>query len=342
MYIWKKKIPKGSGILYISFTVISLSFLMIVSAVRAQNNIMLSQNGLYTGHEAAFTLYDTSTDSLWDSVISDLSKEYDDFSLCLPLDEPDFIFRGIYVDGRVISPPMLWGSFFDESTSWSGKPTMVAGRSHAGEIREIGGKRCMTMHGVTYEVIGIMGTENANKLNDAVFIDFHSAIRENENSADAEYILDTHNRNDVNEIGQELEMCLSGRADCIMSLPGETEESLVASLISRGVLMDTLYAMMFVSFSLCTVILTGIWLQYRRQLSFSLELCGFRPLIRVFELYKRYGSITFLGYVTGLAVMLGISLTVFRVPVYVSDLLLAFALSAGLGTVIFAFSVWRK
>lgn len=329
----KKRIPKGNILLLISFAAISVSFLLIVSAAHAGKYTMLSQNSMYTGHEVDFTLYESKDDGLWDNVIPKLSEEYDDFALYCPIKNEDYILRGIYVKGRVVSPPMIWGQYFDEKTSWADEPLAVVGKSCEEEITEINGKRCFSYDGTDYEVIGIMGTANESRINEMVFLNFKSVIEIK--GINTEYVVDIRNQKELNNIGNKIYGLISGKADCVIYLPGSGVD-VEKSIFSKGVIMDTLYVMMLISFSLCTVIITEIWLKYRRQLFFALRLCGFPGYVKILEVYKGYGLISFLGYIVGIGLLMVVSGLFYDLQVNISDIVIAFILSVGLGTVIFA------
>lgn len=336
MFILKKRVPRGSILLFVSFAAISLSFLMIVSAVHVGKYNIISKNSLYTGHEVSFSIYDSFNDDLWDNIIPKLSAEYNDFALYCPMKDSDFIMRGLYIKGEVVTPPMVWGNYFDEYTSYADEPMAVIGSSYEKDIQEKNGKKYYAHNGTDYEVIGIMGTDNDTMINEMVFVNFKSAVWEN--SVNTGYVLDVNNRSEINNIGHRLEQLMTGWADCIIALPEESEENMAASLLSRGIVLDTLYIMLVICFSLCTIIITGIWMKYRRHLFFAMNLCGFTKCARLIEVYKKYVVIVLAGYVAGVGLVVAASLFLNMINVYLIDILFAFILSVCLGTLIFALS----
>ncbi len=328
----KIKIPKGNAFLFISFVAISICFIMIASAVHSQKIIYLSKNSLYTGHEIPFSIYDARDNNLWEKVIPKLSDEYDDYAIYLPVEESEFLLRGAYIKGRVSAPPMVWGKFFDEHTAWSETPLMVVGISHKDEIEYIDNKYYYSYNGTKYEVIGIMGLEKDSRINDMIFIDFKSALGISD--INTQYVLDTRGKGYIKNIGDKLEDLVSGKADCVIALPGDSHEGLAAMLISKGIIMDVLYVFVLICFSLCTVLVTDMWLKFRGQFLFVMQLCGYKKCFKIIEIFKRYCTITISGYIVSIFIAMILSYFISDISIHPVDAIIALALSVGLGTII--------
>lgn len=332
MKLFGKKIPKGNFLLYISFVAISLCFIMIISAIHSQKYTSMSQNDMYSGHEVTIMVYESWYDNLWENVITEMPDKYNNYSIYAPVVDSDSLLRGVYVKGRTVSPPLIWGKFFDENTSWSDQPMMVAGSSFENEIKDIGGKRVYTYNGVDYQVIGVIGTKNESRINNMMFIDFKSAIREN--GVVSKYILDTKREKGINSIAGELERLISYKADCSVLMQGESDRGIAAELVSKGMIMDALYVMVLICFALCTVIVTDIWIMFRQQLFYSIKLCGYEGRFKALEIFRRYIAIAGSGYATGVVLMVIISAFVSHILVFLTDIIITFGLTIVLGIVI--------
>ncbi|MBE5938501.1 MAG: hypothetical protein E7265_10795 [Lachnospiraceae bacterium] len=329
-----KRIPKGNGMLFISFVAISLCFIIIASSVHTKKYNDMSSNDMYTGHEISFSIFESAKDDIWDRIIPDLSAACEDFAIYLPLEESEFVLRGTYINGTVLNPPMIWGEFFDKETSLTDKPSMVIGVNHEKDIQYTGDKAYYSYYGTSYEVLGVMGMNTESRINDMIFMDFNSAL--NLNGVNAQYCLDTKEKEDIKYVGIELEQELSGKTDSMVILPGDIDEGLISSFISRGIIMDVLYIMIVICFVLCTVLVTKMWLEFRDKLFIAFRLCGYSKRIIALEIFKRYYLVTIISYIASVLIALIISACINDISIFVSDVIVSFVLSASLGIVILA------
>lgn len=332
MKIFGNKISKGNILLFLSFTAISICLLLVVSATRAEKTVSQSQNGLYSGHQKGFSVQHSEEDTQWETVIPELVSNYDDFALYLPLQDPEIVIRGICVKGEVEVPPMLEGKYFEFSSSWTDRPTLVIGKEYRKDVHRKNGKMYYSYQGVNYEVIGIMGTEEDSRMNHMMMMDIKSALRIE--GINGEYVLDTKKESLLPEIGQDVKDSFQYPAEVLILLDEGTEMSLVARFLSSSAIMDTMYVMILVSFLLSTILVTFIWLYLRRSLFFAWTLCGFNNGAQRLEIAKRYYLVSGIGFVVGLLVGLGLSYVMPDIHIIMRDVLLAFAMTIGLGTVI--------
>lgn len=325
----KKLFLRGSVLLYISFAAISMSFLLLISVASVGSNTMLSQNSMYTGHELTFSIYDSADDNIWNNIVGKLDNQYNDYAIYCPIKGTDYIIRGIYLKGKVATPPMLWGDYFDNNTSWSDEPLVVVGSSHQDTIWEKGNNKYISYNGVDYRVIGVMGTHYESRINEMLFINFKSAIRES--GVNTEYVLDTYEQSDINTIGKKISSCILEKADCVMIIPEEGSDSSALHIISKETIMDVLYLMVFLCYSLCTIIITEMWLKYRSSLIMSHSLCGYKKIISYIDIIRRYGLAAVMGCFTGIAAVYAFSVMYNKISISISDIMLDFIITVGLG-----------
>lgn len=113
--------------------------------------------------------------------------------------------------------------------------------------------------------------------------------------------------------------------------------SLIARLLSGDAIMDTMYLMVLISFSLSTILVTFIWLRFRRQIFYAWQLCGYEGRMQCMEISRRFYLVAGVGFVAGLLLMLLMSSIMGDVQLIVLDVLQAFGITIGLGTVILFF-----
>lgn len=334
MRIFGWKIPKGNIFLFISFMAVSLCVSAVVSAIRAERLVSLSRNGLYTGHQKLFSVSSSEDEERWEDVIPELAAKYDHFSICLPVKNPDFILRGIYIKGTVYSPPMLSGQYFDESTSWADTHRMVVGKDYEKDVYTRGGARYYAYENEEYEVAGVMGTEGDSRINHMILMDFKSAVRLA--GINTEYVLDTMEQTDIYDIGQELYNGFEYPAELSIVLNQKTEEPLLLRALSGGQIVRTTYVVILTGFSLSTVLVTVIWMRFRRRLFFAWNLCGYKICSELMETAKRYYKIAGTGFVAGTGLMYSVSCVLPDMRLKFADAVTSFVITLCFGTVVLA------
>jgi len=336
MKMFGRRIPKGNTLLFFSFTAISICFLLIVTATRAEYRNKQSQNSLYSGHAKWFSISNADQENLWEDVIQKLDAQCKDFSISLSVMNPKNVMRGVVVQGKVDSPPMLEGEFFDFSTSWTDTPKVVLGNQLKKNIVIKNEKMIYTYNDVEFEVIGIMGTKEDSRMNHMILIDFKSAV--GMSGVNTSYMLDTKKKSAINHVGQKLKDLFRSPAEIDITI-GEPQyhEAIIAYYFKSDNILNTMYVAILFSFSLSTVLVTFIWLRSRAQLLFVWLLCGYAKRSERIEIAKRFYLVTGLGFLIGILFMSVISQTITNINMLFVDVLKAFGMTIGLGTVILLF-----
>lgn len=334
MNFFGRKIPKGNIFLFISFAAVSLCVLVVVSATRTERINSLSRNGLYTGHQKSFIVSNSDNEDEWADVIPKLAAKQNDFSIHLPIKDPAIIMRGIYINGDVCIPPMLSGKYFDSSTSWTDSCKMVIGKEYEKDIYKRDGLRYYKYNDEEYEVIGIMGTQEDSRINHMILMDFKSAVRLV--GINAEYLYDTKKDKDMYDVGWDVRSSFSSPAEVLIALYESTDESFITRALSSEQIVNTMYMVILVSFSLSTVLVTVIWLRFRRQLFFAWTLCGYKVRHEIIEMAKRYYRIAGIGFVTGVCLMYLISHVITDIRFMFMDAVTSFVITLLFGTVVLA------
>lgn len=338
MKIAGKRIPKGNVLLFISFAAVSLCFLIIVSVARTEWENALIKNDMYTGHEAGFYIHGAESEKQWEETISKLASAHDNFSLNVSVPTQEMLVRGICIKGEVNTPPMLLGEYFDYLTSWTDKPKAVLGKEFQKDVFAKDGKNYYLLEDMEFEVIGIMGTVRDSRLNHMVIIDFKTAIHRA--GINTQYCLDTNTEDTVRDVGQDVEKFFSEPGSVVIGFGKDSDVPLLSKLLSSGAIMDTMYVLILISFSLSTVLVSFIWLRFRKQLLFSWSLCGYERKSEWREIFKRYYLASGAGVLSGFMMMPVLSVKITDIHMRAMDFILALGMTLGLGTVILFFSFW--
>lgn len=334
MKIAGKKVPKGNTLLFFSFTAISLCLLLIVSAVRAEKVNRLNKYTMYSGHQRGFSVSGGDGVEQWEPVISELASQNEHFTLYVPIEDPGMIVKGICTRGDDREVPMIWGEYFDFSTSWTDTPRAVLGSEYEKDIVERDGKKYFRFNETDFEVLGIMGTKDQSRINQMLLIDFKSAVRIT--GVETNYVLDGE-KSDLLDIGQQIYDNMPFPSNVIITLEESDSDPFVERFLAPDVILDTMYAMILISFSLSTVLVTLIWLRFRRQLFFAWKLCGYERRSERIEISRRFYLIAGAGFGTGLVLMSVIVRAVSEIHLVFRDIFGALAITVGLGTLILFF-----
>ena len=335
MKIFGKKLPKGNILLFLSFTTISICTLLVISAMRAEKNNYLSKNAMYSGHQKGFSVAYSENEKEWEEVIPELAKEYNNFAVYVPLDDKDKIIRGVYIKGKIKIPSVAEGRYFDEESSWSAQPCAVLGKEYEKDVFIKNGRKYYNYNNKDYEVLGIIGTKEENRLNHMIIIDFRSAVEIA--GINTEYILDTRKESDLINVGEDIYMHFTLPAEVFISLRESEETTWVARLFLGDNIMDTMQIMVLISFLLSTVIVTLIWFRFRSQLMFAYELCGYSAYAEFAEMAKRFYLNTVASFAVGLCIMFVLPDIIVQLDIVCTDILKAFGMTIGMGTLILLF-----
>jgi len=332
MKIFGKKPLKGSILLFISYMAVSLCIILIVSAINYEKINEMSRDTLYTKNKCKFMLNNLD-EKKWESIVTTLCEEYDNFAIYHTIPDETIVVRGILTDGTVQKPPMISGKFFDKETSWSDKPAIVLGREMEKDIYETSGELFYDYKGTSYNVIGVMGTEIDSRLNHMMLIDFKSLLKL---EYGGEFIFDAADYDTAEEAYETMNSLFSVEDGFFMTLKQENvlEDTLIAKLMSSSYIMKSMYAMAFVSFSLCTTLVTLIWMRHRRQQFFVWKMTGYKRIWEIAQISKQYYKVTILAYVVGVIFMKCIMFNMKEFVYTWVELVKAFGITVGLGSVI--------
>jgi hypothetical protein len=331
MKVVGKKIPKGTGLLFISFMALSICLLLIIYMFRAERISRLSQNNMYSGNQKNFSIIN-SDDGQWNEVMPNLITEGESCVIYVPIQTEDIIMRGVYVNGKAENPPMLWGEYFSSDSSLTDTPKAVVGKQYEKDIKDYNGKKYYTFGEEQFEVIGIMGTEAESRLNYMVMIDFNSAVRIE--GINVNYVLDAEDEDVINNIGKKIEECFDYPASVLINIGNKNKTSLIEKFFSSNIMMNTMYVMALISFSLAAVLVTLIWLRAKRMLFYVCSICGYKKSSEIFEIIKRFYPVAGAGFLIGLVFIISISGFINEIEIIFSDILQAFGMTVGIGTLI--------
>lgn len=99
------------------------------------------------------------------------------FAVCVDEEENGNVIRGIFFNSYYANLPMESGRFFKKSDFFKGNNVAVVGKNRKSEIYEYNQKSFIRIHGIEYQVLGIMGYEKETPMDSYVYVNFLSDYR---------------------------------------------------------------------------------------------------------------------------------------------------------------------
>lgn len=334
MKILGKKIPKGNTLVFISFMTISVCLIMIIALMRSNRVNDMIKKGLYTDNYKGFSINNVEDENIWDNVICGELNNYDKFAIYVTLQDPQLFVRGVFAKGEVSVPPMIYGKYFDETTSWTDTPTAVIGSTYKNQVVKKNGKMYFTYYKDTFEVVGIMGTEEDSRLNHMILMDLKTALKYT--GVNTSYIYDAGSEDTLYSVGECISKAFPYPAEIDISVqePDRDSVSILSQLLSSKNIVNTLHYVMFLGFILNTFLVTLIWINCRKTLIFAWQLCGYEKQHMYIEIIKKYISISLGGFVAGSIVVNILVSCMENTQIIITDIIQAFAVTILLGSAI--------
>lgn len=161
-----KKLRVVSVLLFLIFFVISFISSIVIDEMRQRATLVSASRGYYGKSQIVF-----AADGASDSDVVESVKKI--IGIALYKDDDINNIRQIFVGGNCNNPPLRSGRFFNEKDFSEDKLSeniAVIGKDKVSETTEINGQNYIMLQGVSYMVIGVVGTEEETPLNNTVII----------------------------------------------------------------------------------------------------------------------------------------------------------------------------
>ncbi len=326
MKILGKRIQKGSLLLLLSFAAISACCITITGTIKAGRENELQSRRFYTEKARKFQIENCEVKDLWEEFLNEAEGNH--FALYTTIWDEMMDVRGYYGRGKTEEPPILRGRFFDSRDQFGGTHLVVLGKAYEGQIKKEGNEEFWEYRGISYKVIGIMGTREDSRINRSVYLDFASGI--DINSVNTRYIIDGRQIKGLNQILQDLEQYMVGKGN--INITVSDMKVGIDRLFSEQRITNFLYGLILISFLLSSVIVTALWLSYRGNEISIKRMMGLWKREIVFDICREYGKIALAGYVCSLPFILWMQVKNQALRITYGDMLLSFCL-----TVVFGF-----
>lgn len=151
--------------------VISFISCIVIDEMRQRATLISASRGYYGKSQIVFAA-DGASDN---DVIESVQKIQ---GIALYKDDDINNIRQIYISGNCNNPPLRSGRFFNEKDFSEDKLSeniAVIGKNKVSEITEANGQKYIMLQGVSYTVIGVVGTDEETQLNNTIIVKFNPA-----------------------------------------------------------------------------------------------------------------------------------------------------------------------
>lgn len=330
MRVAGKRIPRGNVLLILGMLAVSICTIMMSAALHANYMNELQSRAFYSKKARKFNVTECENVDFWESLMEELP---DDLILYHQIMDDTVDIRAVYVKGNVELPQMLWGRFFQETDQFKSKPTAVVGRDLEGQlIRELG-KLYFVYEGQRYEVLGVMGYPWESRVDHMVYIDYASGLTEI--NSDGQYILDGRSEQIIEQGLDLLEKKITDCGQINVGIQDRTES--VLERYADGGIGVVVYILIYISFFLSVVIITSMWLGYRRKEMGIAQMLGFTDRELFGMIGKDFFSACVVAWIFGAVVSWGISFDFIIIELRWIDLLVSFMITVMSGAAAFTF-----
>ncbi|GAB6085815.1 ABC transporter permease [Alkaliphilus crotonatoxidans] len=278
------------------FTAICVSSISLVTTI--EENILLSRisRGDY-GKDAIHFSIDQESWSYKNLVDIAQYSNFNDFTLIY--DDYEKNLRQIYIKGRSDSPPIITGRYFSSNDFNNGQSVAVIGQNRLQEVIKKNGKQWIKVEDKLFEVIGVMGYHIATLLDDRIIVNADAIFQKGRNNI---YILDVYSGNmkysSLDIYNGLKEMCTVDNLTPIRQIDIDPigVDRLFKNLISNTIV----YALLMISFILCSISISIEWISKQRNKIAVMRLIGWNDRKLKLYIYKHYLFFAILGVGMGL------------------------------------------
>lgn len=285
----KRKILFDDVLFNLSYIVISIVFFLVAYNTVQQNEINKISNDFYSENSIHFLVKSEDKSNPFPSLVN----SENDLILYKDIDKD---FKGVFLTGYTVNPPILQGRYFEKKDFNSNKKVAVVGKSVMTEEKD--GKTCVMYMESCFEIIGVMGSNQVTRLDSKIFLNLDGLNTVSSTTTDGLYVLDGY----------------SGIRDSFSEWISKIEKDVVIkelNIETRGLdrffgnqanqtFTQILYGLTII---ITGIIVTNFWMSKRRKLISVQYLIGHQTVFIYSSIYKKYFLMLTSSYIFGVIIM---------------------------------------
>ncbi len=284
------KISKSGALLFFNMVLVFVSALLVLSNIRTRNELEESRRGFYS--ENAYYL--DNEEGTLEEILAILKKEeWKDGILYLQNLDMESDTRGIYYKGEIRKLPLISGRYLTEEETAGRERKAMVGQRYEKDIYQEDGKSCIDILGQKFEVVGILGSAQATRLDSMKWIPLSAAAELA--GPEGEYVADGRTEASIENNAELLKaVMVTDPSMQTVSVFTDTGEEKAFSFPERNRnVVEKIYAAIVFSFVLNMLLAGSSWSRSRNQQIQAEKMLGFSGGEILLSLFGRYFRIAF-------------------------------------------------
>ena len=271
MKLFRHRISRSAILLFFNMVLVLVSALLVLVNMQARTELEESRRGFYSDRASYLINEESSWEEIQDILLND---EWDNGIFFKKDLELEFDTRGVFYKGDFKKLPMISGRYFTEKEVSGDEKKAMIGQRFEKDTYEEAGSRYIDILGEKFEVVGVLGSAQATRLDSMKWIPMAAAAELSEMKG--EYVVDgktemsVDNNADLLKKVMEPDWSKEAAVLTITNLEGEEVENTGYAEINRNV-VEKIYTAIIFSFVL-NMVLAG---NYAFHI-FSGDACKFR------------------------------------------------------------------
>lgn len=298
MKLFRLRISKSAVLLFFNMVLVFVSALLVLVNMQARAELDESRRGFYSDRVS----YLINEESGWEEIRDILMNDEWDNGIIFKKDmEMESDTRGVFYKGDFKKLPLISGRYFtEEEVSGDGKKAMI-GQRFVKDAYEEGGGRYIDILGEKFEVVGVLGSAQATRLDSMKWVPMAAAVRLS--GLEGEYVVDGKTEEAVDNNAALLEKVMErdwskeASVVTVANSEGEETEDTKYSESSRNV-VEKIYAAIVFSFVLNMVLAGTYWARHTTQRIQVEKMLGFSAVKIMLSVLGEYMKIALAALVT--------------------------------------------
>ncbi len=332
MFIMKQRLPKGTTMLFLLTMLITVCASLMLSNLYNKDLLFKYVRGYYSQNSHQLHPEDNiSYQALEKALVFNTSDGVMLYKTSL---ESMYDTRGVFAKSQSTIPPMLSGRFFMTNDYISQSHIAVVGSFFEKDIKQNNGQKQITLFNKTFDVIGIMGSNEPTRLDTMIWIPLDTAVLLTGISGD--YMIDGSSSLSVKKDIEALHGLMRIKMD---SYNGELRESALEDLTNAPDTVTYVYLSALLSFLVSIIFACAYWISYRNMEVYVKRLNGYNNASLLLSLLLRYFACVLPAAIVGSATAFITQLFVFGGSILAIHLMLGIMLSVLPGMFIVVFQI---
>lgn len=185
MKLLGRRISKSTALLFFNMTLVFIAALLVLSNIQTRSELAESRRGFYS-ENAYYLNYD---DGSWEDVKAVLEQdEWDNGIVYKQKLDFESDTRGVFYRGDIRKLPLISGRYFTSEETFRSEKIAMIGQRYEKDVYTEDGKRYIDILDEKFEVIGVLGSAQATRLDSMKWIPLPAAVELT--GADGEYVVD--------------------------------------------------------------------------------------------------------------------------------------------------------